>query len=306
MDMLAHIFVLPSCRQNAQCGGLHRDRILFHSCTSTENRNLRRLHKVDDKYIMDAGAASGITEKTQFTLYQNEQSALQNIPLGTLLVTQVNAFDSELRIPSHAKVVALQTKAGTGPLLPLHVPRDDSGLDPVFKAVALMECTTEEPRKISLVEKDGATLGIALDVDARHLVFNILDKRVTQYGLSRMPFPTEIRVDNITAVLSAAVHYYWHLNRTVDNPQLAKKIDVQFTALKDDPDHFDEYYHILRYPCGPNLIKDGVIHVNTGACNMYGMKITNNSTLSLYISVFYFDSSDLSISEYILPRGYKH
>jgi hypothetical protein len=257
---------------------------------------------------MNAGAAHGVTEGANFTVYKDRASALQNIALGILFVHKASTFASEMHIPpgaSHLNLtegVALQTKAGTRPDLLLHIPRDDDRLVTVFEAVAqVMESTGTMHRQISLVEKDQATLDVALDNG--HCVFNILDQRVTQHGLTRVPHRVETKIDDICPVLSAAAHYYWHINRTTDTHHLCDKVEVEFRALEEVPDQFDTDFRRLRRPCGENLLKDGIVHLIADTIEMYGMKITNQTPWHLYVSVFFFDNSDFSISEWLRVQG---
>ncbi len=47
---------------------------------------------------------------------------------------------------------------------------------------------------------------------------------------------------------------------------------------------------------GDNLNIRGVIMVDVDEDAIYGFKITNTTSVPLYVSMFYFDVSDLSIS----------
>ena len=128
-------------------------------------------------------------------------------------------------------------------------------------------------------------------------VLNVLDERVTQHGLSRIPFPVDCMSDDLSALLSAAAHYYWHLNRTSADHLLSNKVEVKFMGLEDVPGEFDENFQELRLPCGQNLVENGVIRVDTDTDKIYGMKITSKVHVPLYVSVFFFDNSDFSISK---------
>jgi len=54
-------------------------------------------------------------------------------------------------------------------------------------------------------------------------------------------------------------------------------------------------------PIGPNLNRENIIDLQVQSDKMYGMKIINNSDMALYPSLFFFDSSDLSITSYYQP-----
>jgi hypothetical protein len=68
---------------------------------------------------MEGGAAHGITDGAEFTIYKNQESPIQASPLGVLVTKKVTAFTTILTpLLSHSTIsfvgqaYALQTKAG--------------------------------------------------------------------------------------------------------------------------------------------------------------------------------------------------
>jgi hypothetical protein len=139
---------------------------------------------------------------------------------------------------------------------------------------------------ISYVDsKVEAELDIALE-DGQ-VVFNILDPRVTNFGLTRIPFHISPKADDVYPVIRAAARYLWHL-RTNKNPAFQNKVRIEFKQLM-----------VTReiQPYGPDLNIDGVIDFIVDEKAMYGIRIVNDTAEPLYPYLFYFDNTDLSISE---------
>jgi hypothetical protein len=242
---------------------------------------------------MDAGSAQGITDGAEFTVYMDRDSLPETPPLGKLVVLETCAFSTILdvnsdatRFPLAESAFALQTKVGTEEDLRLHIVIDEKLVD-VFKAlVQEMQITGPERRRILLAEKDNAELDIALENG--HVVFNILDPLVTKFGLTRMPFSVSPQAKEVCPVIRAAAHYRWHLRRTNKTSIFQNKVRIEFKRLTQ-----------YREPDGPDLNADGVIDLVVDENAIYGLRIINDTTRPLYPSLFYFDNSDFSISEYV-------
>ncbi|KIM78109.1 hypothetical protein PILCRDRAFT_603746 [Piloderma croceum F 1598] len=310
-DVLQRMDAIPS--QNPQCEGFHHDRIFFNAKAPTAGRVSYPVHLEDGEYIMDAGSAHGISKGAEFTIFKDRDSILTSPPLGILEVADqedISSFSTTLSLPLGKSLfqldkgaLALQTKVGAEEDLALHVPLDER-LIPVFDGLLKqMQGTGPECKKISLVERADAQLEITVEGDK--VVFNILDERVTIFGLNRIPFVVNPTVDDLYPIICAAAHYYWHLNRTQNNQLIQDKVEIKFMQLKKSQTEFDEAGRSKLIPIEQNLYHNGVIDFVVRKKAIYGIKITNNTPWDLYTSVFYFDNSDLSITPYynIPPSG---
>jgi hypothetical protein len=311
MDHLTSLLYLFS--QDPQCEGYHRDRNLF--TTLVIERDYFPVHQKSGGYLLNAGAVHGISEGEQFTLYENEMSSTE---LGTLLVSHLNSVSSRMSVPTGAPQISLckgavarRSKASDTVDLRLHVPKDDIPFSTVLETISrLQEYSDAKYAKILPVEKDKATLVIALEDN--HFVFYVQDHRVTDHGLKRIPHPFEVTFDKVRRVLSGTARYYRYLNRTKCLSQFFQNIDIEFYKLKDTDD-FDNYFQQVCLPDSPNLLhKDpvddiyGIINLAADTGYKYGMKITNNTRLSLYTSIFIFENSDFSIGERLIANEKIH
>ena len=247
----------------------------------------------------DVGSARGISFGAEFEVYKDQDSGHL---LGIVVADELRPFSTTLyakerRFILEGDGVALQTSAGTEEhLLRIHVA--DKGLKALVKKI---ERTDPRHRIIQLVERDQAEFGMALE--GGKVVFNIFDSSVTRYGLTRMPFSLEPTPEAISPVLRAAYHFYWHLRRTprVENDTekgLANFVEIEVAEMEHDGVTYDDALEPILSPTktGWKRGKFFDLQINHSGTT-YGWKIINKSKVNLYPALFYFDSSDWSISE---------
>ncbi|KAK0214317.1 hypothetical protein IW262DRAFT_1514363, partial [Armillaria fumosa] len=141
--------------------------------------------------------------------------------------------------------------------------------------------------------------------------FEIMDSLCWQHcGLTCMPF--EVKIDDangIHCILQSSAGFYWPLHCSNKwNPFTGK---VMLECMKFD--ETGEYTNDLQAGLKPNSNKnlnvrcEIIVDVHEGA--IYGFKITNTMSVPLYVSMFYFNASDLSItfpSSYYQPGHVKN
>jgi hypothetical protein len=242
---------------------------------------------------------------TEFTVYANHGGLLEEPSLGVLVPVKVRPFQTVMRPlsepgPSLDKAaLAVQTRAGALEELKVFIPLEEP-LIPVFKAALLqMKTLTHDRHRITLVD-DRSAAHFAIERENDEIDFIILDERVTAHGLTKCAYKVKANADDLIPVLQGAAHYHYHLNRSYLNSEnIEKRIKVEFFKLEFS-DQFDEgTLRLLRRPSGETLLKDGIVTVpiRDGIDDVFGIRITNTSRKDLYPSIFYFDNSELSISE---------
>ncbi|KAG8853732.1 hypothetical protein FRB91_004404 [Serendipita sp. 411] len=305
-DLIQRLPSLPG--QNPQCEGHNQNRILFNSKAPSQRRHLYAVHEKDGEYILKAGAAHGITKGATFDVYRDKDCVESEAPLARLMVSKpprpFSAVLSGQKFNIDKQPFALQTSAGDEEDLLVHAALDPK-LEKVYEALAEeIKGTRSGQQQIRLVEEDQigiAHLGIAIENNS--VVFNILNPLVVAYGLKRMPFQLDHpTVGDLRLIFRSAAHFYWHLRRTGKAKILQEKVTISFTRLKEDEEEeYDDDFNLIRKRDGPNLIQDGILDLVVEDDVVYGIKVTNNSDKPLYISAFYFDNSDLSITSYFQP-----
>lgn len=270
------------------------------------------------RFILQAGAAHGVTKGAVFSVYRDMLSAVVTSGtepvIGSLTASNPTPFSTNMVITPEtpefdigtSEAFALQTRVGEEEAMRIHIQLDNR-LEGVFRAVAQeMTIGTNIQQTLQLVdEREKAELDLFLENDK--VVFGILDPLVRIHGLTRMPYTVDTAPANVYPVIRAAAHYRWHLRRTSHEQLLQKKVKVQFNTLVET-DEFDDDLHFLYRPNGPNLLEDGkgIVDIKVDGKTLYGIKIINELDIDLYASLFYFDNSDLSISEsFHLPLVFK-
>jgi len=243
-----------------------------------------------------------VSEGAQFTVHAYTDKLFKN-PLGTLVVDSVRPFSTELKIlpgtfpftlgqPS----VALQTKTGYRKDLQLYVPSNDDLATCHQALMVLME--REQFKSINFVDRpEDADFELAME--NQEIVFLYRDERVIRHGHTCLYASVPPTPEDLAPVLKSAVHFYWKLNRTNNNPEVNKNVQIELYQLLPPKIYRVNEVGGGLVPTGPNLYQGGVMNVvaDTDLNLPYGFKITNNTPYDLYPHLFYLDLSDLSIGK---------
>ena len=245
------------------------------------------------------GSARGISLGAEFEVFKDQDSGQL---LGIVVVSKLRPFSTllyakETKFDLEGDGVARQTSVGSKEHV-LRIYVADEGLK------ALVMNIEKDPRHriIQPVEQHQAEFGMALE-DGK-VVFDIFDPLVKKYGLTRMPFNLEPTLADITPVLHAADHFYWHLRRAPGTESDAEEalsnfIEIEVAEMEHDGISYDDDFEPIMSPteAGWKSGKEFDLQIEDRG-TIYGWKIINKSDKALYPALFYFDSSDWSISEW--------
>ena len=174
-------------------------------------------------------------------MYKDSSSISDTRPLGTLIVqsdSNIQIFSTILTpkspnavIPLTKSSCALQSKAGKAEDLVILAPLDEKLL-PLFEEVAdAMQAADPGRRKFRFVEdKDEAKLGLSLTSSGK-IAFDVLDSRLTIYGIKWMPYTINNKVKSIMSVLNAAAHFHWYLSREKKDALVDTSVSFEFYKL---------------------------------------------------------------------------
>ncbi|KAJ7232711.1 caspase domain-containing protein, partial [Mycena rebaudengoi] len=317
-DVITRISDLPS--QNPQCEGFHQNRILFNAKVANPRCELYhvRASSRPTQYILEGGAAHGITNKAEFAVYADRN---MSSPIGMVIALQPTAFNTLCTLHPQSEVpfalseprFALQTRTGEGHDVRLFIELNIKLLDVFIRVMKEMQRTDVEKRQFYLVDSvdDEPDLVITLDNDL--VQFRIMDQTCQQYGLTHMPLENKINPDYLYLILRNAAHFYWHLHRSNKEGRIAtQKIELECIKLIRSGELTTDLEDLwLPDPAGHNFNVGGMIILNVKEGedeehDTYGYRIINNSNVPLYAAMFYFDVSDLSIDDYYLPGAAAH
>lgn len=284
--------------QFPQCEGLYKTRFLWNSMgLDLPYFNVRC---ENGSYILDAGTAHGITQKTQFTIYQ-EINDYPSKPRGVLVVQEAHLTTSTLaplgssgtaRIPETWPLLkkyafAFLRKVGEEGEFLLHI--EDKDLRESFERLEEVQKASlphhHHPWEITLKSKKKANL--ALGIKHEYITFEVLNPSVADFGLHYMPF--RVKQDQITSIIQCAAHFHWHLRRAISQPIFQESVRLEFAKIykQNGSLQVDK----------SNLNVNNRIDIGVGE-DKYGIKLINNSDDDIYPYLFYFDCSDLSIDCY--------
>ncbi|KAK0486539.1 caspase domain-containing protein [Armillaria novae-zelandiae] len=297
--------------QDPQCEGVHQSRYLFNSKIVSPQRELYPIRASSDapgQYILEAGEAHGVTQGAEFVVFEDRTMTSE---IGTVVATSTTAFtttcDFSLRSNANETPFPLPTPGFASPTwvgerqdVRLLIERDDKLLG-VFKQIADEMHAGKRGFRFVNSRNDEPDLVIAADGDMVH--FEIMDSLCRQHGLTSMPFEVKIDdTDTIRRVLQSSTDFYWHLHRSNKWNPLAGKVTLECMKLQETGEYTDDLQEVLKPDSNDkNLNVGGEIMVNVDDRAIYGFKITNTTSVSFYVSMFYFDVSDLSISSYYQP-----
>lgn len=259
------------------------------------------------QYILEGGAAHGITNKAEFAVYADRN---MSSPIGMVIALQPTAFNTLCTLHPQSEVLfalsepgfALQTRTGEGHDVRLFIELNIKLLDVFIRVMKEMQRTDVEKRQFYLVDSvdDEPDLVITLDNDL--VQFRIMDQTCQQYGLTHMPLENKINPDYLYLILRNAAHFYWHLHRSNKEGRIAtQKIELECIKLIRSGELTTDLEDLwLPDPAGHNFNVGGMIILNVKEGedeehDTYGYRIINNSNVPLYAAMFYFDVSDLSI-----------
>jgi hypothetical protein len=271
---------------------------------------LLKILKNGNSYMIDGGTAHGIAPGDEFTLYKDSELSQKSLPLGILVVREAYSHQSTMTPLSYASrlkfqklTFALQTKAGTAQDLRVHVTRRKR-LISILEEILARDTQYKRPDRprILLVEKEHAELSI--DLSRRKVVFEILDQSIRAYNLLRIPISVQPEPTILYSILDAAAHFRYHLRRTSDDVHnLQNMVHLELTEVKQVEGKYDHDLNPVIDPIGHNLNMNGVINLVPNPKVMYGITIRNESSIALYVALFYFEMNNLSISMCPAPLG---
>lgn len=286
-------------RQRPRCEGIYQGRTLFNAKVSA-GRLVRYPIHVDQgcKYVIPAGLAHGVSYGVEFTLYGDQKQRQTVIMVDNTALVEDFQTTVTTSVYFANDAFAKLTRVGK---LPFHLSPGGNPSLPLKETLQRMSENSTHAANFQLVESvEGAKLEVV--VDGQHAVFNILDRRVNKFGLTRLPHRA-VTLGSIVHILNTAAHYYWYLDLKNKNSLIATRnqIAVDFYSLLSD---YDDYGVQFYLPIGPGYCRndqhlDGtnVIEFVVDPMAVYGFKITNNTPWDLYLNAFLFNNASLSIGE---------
>lgn len=272
------------------------------------------------QHIIEAGSIHNVSQKSEFTVYHENDHERLN-PIGMLGVKAVKPFSS-VGHPQGGKCpmnpfgplldtpVAIHTKYEAQENLRVWID-PTNGFRTIFDG--LKREYPELLQSISLASDPGLS-----DIEIR-----FTEKQEVSMKIFAVPqlLPNKTSFDwtvdnvkqdpeNLANILFQAAIFYSELRRPENNPRISASIDVEFYELEQDiaapissggPDTpLEDYRPLTPILKKENLWRDGAVNITVRTSTLgdnipYGLKLTNNSSLDLYVNVFFFENNRLKI-----------
>jgi hypothetical protein len=293
-------------RQNAHCEGAEVDRRLFnHRIEGGDPGFILSVKSKDGSMTLDAGIIQGITIGCVVSVHESNLLPIPqqpNPPLGRLVVTAVDDISSTL---------AFEPSAG--------------GAKPFSRLRSLFYCRVMQRPTESLVISSNNIPWLEsvfkADFRASHSVTIVRDTKAADFVLTleddtvyidhNLPIvaahigtrsPRTIPSNNIWLlhqVVRGAINFRFHLFRENTDTSTTKiHVKMEFHELEMS---YNDDFNLVGKPTGRDMfVRDPAIIVVEKE-KRYGATISNLTDLPLYPHLFYFDPSELSISESHAP-----
>lgn len=297
-------------RQHPQFEGDNLNNICFQSVTVAHKKAIYSIgwNEKDKAYILEAGAADGVADGANFHVYKSEKVS-PKLLLGEVKVSRVGPFQSKAEGTSKRarfkSGFAVQIHLGKKEDFTLKINRKcllEGQLELVNDTFKALSEIKPMPPIIAQTTDRRAAPELELLFEGDGIILGILDRRVTQYGIHRIPHSINCSSEEASLMLQGAAHYYRHLLRAgePDTHGVLPQIKVEFVLLKESPqsEHGIRPLNSSLQSWEVNIVDQGSIKVIAGENYSYGVKITNNSDIDLYPYLFFFDSSDFQIGMY--------
>lgn len=287
-----------SYRQDPQCEGKHRDRIFLQGATIRRptNYTVTEAATLGEYVIHEAGEAVGITSGAAFTVYDTDACTNE---IGRLVVNRSTSFQSTAR-PAEGRSFNITKPAGFAILTQRGVTEDvrlrvdNSDLANSFTIWAEQLRTESADRPSFQVVKENPHLIVT--ASEGKVCFEITDEICRTAQLMEIPHRSSMDSATMTNILLGVANFYWNLRRTTSRNDIISRTKIQLECyeLADDING--------GMSCtGNNLFVDGAIqvYITDDEEKAYGISIENPAhNLPLFVSIFYFNMSDLSIGEF--------
>ena len=248
----------------------------------------------DGPITLHAGSAQGITVGSRFSVHATnliDTFVRPNPGMGRLVATSVDIFSSTLDLPDGEEPFRLPflfycRLVESGAYRISLFSTDMAWLESIFPS--------ELHNKLSVKLVDNVeNCDLQLTVQYGNVYFDRYTNLVTPIIGSRICHTVPVTdVGTIQAVAKATAHFYYHLTRKSPD-DFGKDVWMELKELTE------RYLHeaVIFVPTGQNLIAEdpATIVVNENA--RLGMTIFNQTELTLYPYLLYFDPTDLTISK---------
>ncbi|QRW26007.1 ICE-like protease (caspase) p20 domain protein [Rhizoctonia solani] len=305
--------------QSPHCYGKHKDRVLFDSSVPSRKHILIpvKLDADSDDILLEAGAASGVTTKSVWEIYD---SISAEVPLGRFqaepprvwtTVLRPTVADGDKLCREHmdktvsggdtgARAYARQVRTGVVDELRVYFtpaakqrifPPDESNQTTSYSVGSGLH----DVGYVAHPAEDSADLVVDLNPEFDRVLFRLCDRHAESYKVATLEKWVRVERTAVEEVLFAAAKWKWHLQRkNTDSGDTTDLVTMEMVTMGERQGRERK---VLVEDQRKSINEDGIVEFDVRKQDLYGIKLTSQVEQPLHIRMFYFDTTDFSISD---------
>ncbi|VDB86219.1 unnamed protein product [Peniophora sp. CBMAI 1063] len=291
------------------CEGVDTDRTLFSSHGYGYGKVAFQIGIDGDRYTLSGGTVQGVADDTEFAVYPSPDYMAGDTPLARMITMKTarpfgadvlyapSSPTSSLAIGETSSYFAVMTRMGKLAELRLHIGLSED-LVPVMRAVAKDRIRDDSSGPgILLVDETEASLSARATRDGR-IEYLIRDSLIREHGIEKLNATTLPTHEDIHPVLVAASRFFWHLRRSPTSSERLEDGPISIEIYSVVNQSLASFWTTSYGRSGEDTVQSGIANVVADGRTPYGITVKNTSHKPLYLWLFYFDCSTLSITEY--------
>ncbi|KAL5639795.1 hypothetical protein ACGC1H_006391 [Rhizoctonia solani] len=301
--------------QSPHCYGTHKGRILFHSGVPPSSVGMIPVNFEEEtkKIVLQVGAISGVTTGSIWEIYDSD---LENVLLGTfraesphisttvLLPEETGGESSYLTHMERAKSENARTRTyarqfRAGVIAALRVYFTPTAKERIFPKDEVEQSIfhpvgTGVHGYVVHPTEDGAVIVVDL-CSEQEVSFRLCDPQAEHYGVATLEKRVGVEKNAVDEVLFEAAKWKWHLERK--NTDSAETGDLVTMELMRMGVKTGKRRRMCLAHERKSVGSAGIADFEVKRQDLYGIKLTSRVNRPLYVRMFYFDTSDFSISD---------
>lgn len=224
--------------------------------------------------------------------------------MSTTVLGPEKPNQNALNLASGTRVFAMQVQCGTGNELKVWFsPEAGRLLFPSSAMDAPAEVIGSSEHEVGYVAhpyRDTADIAVELAPDSSftkpEVIFHLCNSEAEKYGAATLRYRKPARREEVEPILFAAAKWNWHLQRTNEGSKAKDIVSMEMMKVAHrtgrgirDRKYLEEPYE--------DLASSGVVDFAVKRTDLYGVRLTNDSSVPLYVRMFYFDTTDFAICQ---------
>ncbi|GAB1526512.1 hypothetical protein RhiTH_009679 [Rhizoctonia solani] len=290
--------------QNPVCEGQHIDRILFNGLVEGIRTDFIAIEQEQSGFYLQAGLIKGITPGSKYAIHVGDVFGPLEATDRIIEVDRVDPFTAHVKDGSGLPTLCYGRQVVCGPERALDIYVSETFVKAVEPSTAWSRAFSADTGDLTLRPVSPELAQVILSIGKpNETTFNLTNPISVKYCINTLPPfgkpdipPT---APHVIPILSALAKWNWYLRLMPTPRPFQSFIDLEFYKLRVVEESMDQSAHIFG-PEGGNLAVGGVVDITANAEDRYGIRVINRSSLDLYLYLFAFSLTNLSIVRKII------